>query len=46
MEQNEIWEAVWELNLSPFEMLLNNEDRVQQAQEHEDLQPRSSCVLP
>ena len=46
MEQNEIWEAVWELKLSPFKTLLLKEGSVQQAQEQEDLQPRSSCGLP
>lgn len=46
MEQNEIWEAVWELRLSLFKTLLHEEGNVQQAREQEDLQPRSSCVLP
>lgn len=46
MEQNEICEAVWELKLSPLKTLLHKECSVQQAQEQEDLQPRSSRVLP
>lgn len=46
MEQNEIWEAVWELRLSPFRTLLHKESSVQQAQELEDLHPSGSCALP